>query len=73
MLLYDLRHELGFDGFGDVVGAAGVETSLPVGGECVGGQGDDGGGQALLSHEGSGLEAIHEGHLHVHENHVELL
>src|SRR3954469_14693212 len=59
------------DGLAEIVGAAGVDALVAVLGHGVGGEGNDGGLEALGAEGGGGLVAIHLGHLHVHEDQVE--
>ena len=56
------------DGLGHVVVAAGVEAALAVAGHGVGRQGDDRGRPAVLPKPFGGLDAVHVGHLDVHQN-----
>ncbi len=62
---------LAVDGLGGIVVATGVETLLSVTGHRVSGQGDDRTGVAILSKQAGGFVAVHHGHLHVHQDHIE--
>src|SRR3546814_873137 len=64
----------GVDGFGDVVVHAGGEAAVAVLFGGAGGHGDDGGVVDVAFEAadlGGGLEAVHAGHLDVHEDGVE--
>ena len=63
----------GADGLGEVVVHAGLKAALAVSGDGVGGEGDDDGatlGGEDFADAAGGLEAIHNGHLAVHEDDV---
>ncbi len=59
------------DGFGGEVGASGGEAAVAVVGHGAGGEGDDGGGDAVFAEEARGVVAVEFRHLHVHEDEVE--
>ena len=68
-----LRESLANDGFSEVAGHTGFEAALAVLFEDVGGEGDNGRtriGMSEFAQPARGLQAIHNGHLHVHENQV---
>ena len=56
--------------FGQVIGATDFETAFAIFPFGVAGQGDDGDRQPEESQLGGGLKAIHNGHLHVHEDDI---
>ena len=70
-------HLGGVDGFRDVVIHAGRKTAFAVAFERLGGHGHDGNVAAslmlALTDLGGGFVAVHDRHLHVHENDIELL
>ena len=58
------------DGLGEVVVHAGGEAAFAVAVKSVGGEGDDGGMGVGAANGGGGFEAVHAGHLTVHEDKV---
>lgn len=68
---------LGVDRFGEVIVHAGGEAALAGVGLAQGGEGNDGSARVLgqrgflLSHDLSGLEAVHFGHLDIEQDEVE--
>ena len=72
-----IEEYLGLDWLSDIGVHTGLQTALAVANHGMGGHGDDGnvatGSAFLLADGGSGFESAHLGHLHVHENEIELL
>lgn len=64
---------LSVDGFGEVFIAPDVEASLSVVFHGVGGEGDDGDGASSCAEFGCGDVAVEDGHLHVHDDEVEVV
>ena len=67
------KQRLAIDGLGGEVVAAGSQALVPVARHGVGRQGDDGAVVALLSQLTHGGVAVHDRHLHVHQDGVERL
>ena len=79
LFVFDLSGVLGnllkkgfpIDGLGEIVVAAGVDALLGGMRRGMGRQGNDRPGETLLPQLLSGFEAVHYGHLNVHEHEVE--
>ena len=70
-IAHPLRQQRKIDGFGDEVGGPGVEGALDRFKVFAARQHDDGCGVAIqLPDQRTGLEAIHAGHLHVHQHQI---
>ncbi len=71
MLFYRGDQLVAIDGLGGVVVAASLDALFTVAGHRVGSQGDDRARAVLLAEQARGFLAVHDGHLHVHQDHVE--